>query len=148
MLKRHSASSIALGIALLIAACPFANAEQMRRLGAWDVHYVVIRTSFLTPEIAARNGIVRGPDRALLNVSVLGDDGKPVAAALAGTVRNLLEQSSPLEFAEVRGGEAIYYLAQLRHTDRDTLRFAIDIRPPDGTTQRLEFQQQMYVDGQ
>jgi hypothetical protein len=141
------ARAIALSIALLVAACPFANAEQMQRLGAWDVRYVVIRTSFLTPEIAARNGIVRGPDRALLNVSILGDDGKPVAAALAGTVRNLLEQTSPLEFAEVREGAAIYYLAQLRHTDRDTLRFAIDIRAPDGTTQRLEFQQQMYVDG-
>ena len=142
------AREIVLALVLLIAACPFANAEQMRKLGTWDVHYVVIRTSFLTPEIAARNGIVRGPDRALLNVSVIGADGRPVAATLAGTVRNLLEQSSPLEFAEVREGEAIYYLAQLRHTDRDTLRFVIDIRPPDGTTQRLEFQQQMYLDGQ
>jgi len=142
-----TAGRIAVAFALLVAVCPLANAEQMRRLGSWEVHYVVIRTTFLTPEIAARNNIVRGPDRALLNVSVLGDDGKPVAAVLAGTVRNLLEQSSPLEFAEVREGDAIYYLAQLRHTDRDTLRFAIDIRPPDGTTQRLEFQQQMYVDG-
>jgi hypothetical protein len=138
---------IALAISLLLAACPLANAEQMRRLGAWDVHYVVIRTSFLTPEIASRHGIVRGPDRALLNVSVQGGDGKPVAAEVTGTMRNLLEQTSPLEFAEVREGEAIYYLAQLRHTDRDTLRFAIDIQPPDGTTQRLEFQQQMFVDG-
>ena len=135
---------------LLIAGlllAPSAQAEQFRRLGAWDVHYVVIRTSFLKPDIAARNNIVRGPDRALLNISVLGQDGQPVAAELSGTVRNLLEQVTPLEFQTVREGEAIYYLAQIRHTDRETLRFAIDIVPPDGITQQLRFQQQLYEDG-
>ena len=135
---------------LLIAGlllAPSAQAEQFRRLGAWDVHYVVIRTSFLKPDIAARNNIVRGPDRALLNISVLGQDGQPVAAELSGTVRNLLEQVTPLEFQTVREGEAIYYLAQIRHTDRETLRFAIDIVPPDGITQQLRFQQQLYEAG-
>jgi hypothetical protein len=124
-----------------------AHAEQFERLGNWDVHYVVIRTSFLKPEIAARHGIVRGPDRALLNISVIGDDGKPVVATLSGRVRNLLEQDTPLEFQEVREGEAVYYLSQVKHTDREILRFYVDIRPPDGTVQRLEFQQQMYQDG-
>jgi hypothetical protein len=132
---------------LLLGASHSAWAEQFKRLGAWDVHYVVIRTSFLKPEIAARNDIVRGPDRALLNISVIGDDGKPVVATLSGRVRNLLEQETPLEFREVREGEAVYYLAQIRHTDRETLRFYIDIQPPDGTTQRLEFLQQTYQDG-
>ena len=124
-----------------------AQAEQLERLGDWDVHYVVIRTSFLKPEIAAKHGIVRGADRALLNISVIGDDGKPVVATLSGRVRNLLEQDTPLEFQEVREGDAVYYLAQIRHTDREILRFYVDIRPPDGTVQRLEFQQQMYQDG-
>ena len=132
---------------LLLPLAPSAQAEQFRRLGAWDVHYVVIRTSFLKPDIAARNNIVRGPDRALLNISVLGQDGQPVAAELSGTVRNLLEQVTPLEFQTVREGEAIYYLPQIRHTDRETLRFAIDIVPPDGITQQLRFQQQLYEDG-
>jgi len=132
---------------LLLGLLPGAHAEQFKRLGAWDVHYVVVRTSFLKPEIAARNEIIRGPDRALLNISVIGQDGKPVTAALTGHVRNLLEQNMPLEFREVREGEAVYYLAQFRHTDREILRFYVDITPPDGTAQRLEFQQQMYQDG-
>jgi hypothetical protein len=132
---------------LLLTLMPSAQAEQFRRLGAWDVHYVVIRTSFLKPEIAARNNIVRGRDRALLNLSVLGRDGQPVAAEVTGTVRNLLEQVQPLEFQTVREGTAIYYLAEVRHTDRETLRFAIDIVPPDGIPQQLRFQQQLYEDG-
>jgi len=134
-------------VGLLLTLMPSAQAEQFRRLGAWDVHYVVIRTSFLKPEIAARNNIVRGRDRALLNLSVLGRDGQPVAAEVTGTVRNLLEQVQPLEFQTVREGTAIYYLAEVRHTDRETLRFAIDIVPPDGIPQQLRFQQQLYEDG-
>ena len=133
---------------LLLGLGPIAHADQFRRLGEWNVHYVVIRTSFLKPEIAARYSIVRGPDRALLNISVIGTDGQPVAAEVSGRMRNLLEQESPLEFQEVREGEAVYYLAPVRHTDRETLRFRIEIRPPDGSIQHLEFQQQLYVDGQ
>lgn len=132
---------------LLLGMLSGAHAEQFKRLGNWDVHYVVVRTSFLKPEIAARNEIIRGPDRALLNVSVIGQDGKPVTAKLSGRMRNLLEQDMPLEFREVREGDAVYYLAQFRHTDREILRFYVDITPPDGTTQRLEFKQQMYQDG-
>jgi hypothetical protein len=145
--NRRPSSALLLCCLAAVLLVPAARAEQLKRLGNWDVHYVVIRTSFLKPEIAARHDIVRGPDRALVNISVIGDDGRPVVASLSGRVRNLLEQDTPLEFQEVREGEAVYYLAQVRHTDREILRFYVDIRPPDGTVQRLEFQQQMYQDG-
>jgi Domain of unknown function (DUF4426) len=135
-----------LPLILMLALPTSVSAEQVRRLGSWDVHYIVVRTSFLKPEIAERNGIVRGRDRAFLNISVLGPDGQPVTAEVSGTSRNLLEQVTTLEFREVREGNARYYLAQFQHTDRDTLRFAIDIVPPDGKRQRLTFQQQMYED--
>lgn len=136
---------ISLLVGLLAVALP-ASAEQKQRLGDWDVHYVLIQSSFLKPEIAARYGIVRGRDRALLNISVLGDDGLPVAVNIGGTVRNLLEQTTALDFRRVEEGTAIYYLAEVRHTDRETLRFAIDIVPPDGSQQRLQFMQQMFQD--
>ncbi|RPH92877.1 MAG: DUF4426 domain-containing protein [Lysobacterales bacterium] len=141
------AGLLAVTAGLLLSGAPAAHAEQLQRLGDWDVHYALIRTSFLKPDIAARHGIVRGPDRALLNISVIGGDGKPVVAGVSGRVRNLLEQDTPLEFQEVREGAAVYYLAEVRHTDREVLRFFIDVAPPDGTAQRLEFQQQMYLDG-
>ena len=137
------------GIVLLsmLLAAPFAAAEQYQRLGAWDVHYVVIRSSFLKPEIAANNGIIRGPDRAVLNLSILDQGGRPSVAKVTGRFRNLLGLDTELEFDEVREGEAVYYLAQFRHTDREILRFSIDLTPPDGTNQRLEFQQQLFEDG-
>jgi hypothetical protein len=145
--NRLQSGAVLLCCLAAVLLAPAARAEQLKRLGNWDVHYVVVRTSFLKPEIAARHDIVRGPDRALVNISVIGNDGRPVVATLSGRARNLLEQDTPLEFQEVREGEAVYYLAQVKHTDREILRFYIDIRPPDGTVQHLEFQQQMYQDG-
>lgn len=137
----------------LVAVCTLmiatvADAEQMRRLGAWDVHYILFPTMFLSPEIAANYRITRGPDLALLNISVLSAQGVPTRVAIEGTVTNLLGQQQPLGFSETREGDAVYYLASIRYTDRETLRFAIDIVPPDGTAQRLEFQQQMYLEPQ
>lgn len=124
-----------------------AQGEQKRRLGDWDVHYVLIPTLFLKPDIAAEYRITRGRDRAMLNLSVLNQAGEPVRATVTGTARNLLEQQITLQFREVVQGEAIYYLAEIRHSDRDVLRLSIDILPPDGRPRVLEFQQQMYWEG-
>jgi hypothetical protein len=125
-----------------------AGAEQMRRLGNWDVHYVLIPTMFLNKDIAANNQIIRGRDRALLNISVIGDDGTPVAADVSGFVMNLLGQQQALDIVEVREGSAIYYLATLKYTDREVLSFEVTITPPDDIPQVLKFQQQVYWEEQ
>lgn len=121
-----------------------AGAEQMRRLGDWDVHYVLIPTLFLNSDIASTYRITRGRDRALLNISVIGRDGMPVTAQLNGVSTNLLGQQQPLDFVEITEGSAIYYLAIIKHTDRETLRIKVSVTPPDQIPQLLEFQQQMF----
>lgn len=123
-----------------------AIAEQKQRLGSFDVHYVVVRSTFFNAAIAEKYGIVRGRDRALMNISVLDED-QPVAVELSGQAINLLEQRAELEFREVREGTAIYYLAEVRYTDRETLRFRVAITTPDGVERELSFQQKMYWDG-
>lgn len=135
-------------LALILLFGISAGAEQMRRLGNWDVHYVLIPTMFLNKDIAANNQITRGRDRALLNISVIGDDGTPVAADVSGFVMNLLGQQQALDIVEVREGSAIYYLATLKYTDREVLRFEVTITPPDDIPQVLKFQQQVYWEEQ
>ncbi len=126
----------------------FTHAEQYKRLGAWDVHYVLLPTTFLKPEIASSYGVRRAGDLALLNISVLSPDGgAPAPAAVEGSVTNLLGQRQRLSFREVREDAAIYYLATIRHTDREVLRFEVLITPPDEIQQTLRFQQQVYVEG-
>lgn len=132
-------------LALLAGAlASAAHAERMQRLGGYEVHYSLIPTLMLNPTVASGYGISRGRDRALLNVSVIDPDRGPVRATLDGTAKDLLGLVRALEFREVTEGEAVYYLATLRHDDQEVLRIAVDIQTPDGQTQRLEFQQKMY----
>ena len=136
-------------IPALVLACITMDvkAEQMRNLGDWEVHYVLVPTTFLNKDIAASYQIERGRDRALVNISVLDENGSPVVAEVTGRVTNLLSQTEELEFSEITEGPAVYYLAEVKHTDRDMLRFEVSIFPPDQTTQVLEFQQRVYWDG-
>lgn len=122
-------------------------AEQLQRLGNLDVHYILLPTTLLKPEVAASYGITRGRDRALLNVSVLNRDQLPITVAIDGHMTNLLGQQQGLKFKEVREGTAIYYLATIKYTDREVLRFNIHLTPPEDSTKELKFQQQMYWDG-
>lgn len=139
-LRTFITHSIGVGIGIgLIASLPL-HAEQMEKLGGLDVHYVIVPTMFLTPKIAAQYNIVRGKDRSMINISVL-DGEQPVTAQVSGSFRNLLSQTTQLEFEEVVEDRAIYYLAPLRHDNEELLRF--NVRINDHT---LEFQQKLYWD--
>ncbi|MEM7077309.1 MAG: DUF4426 domain-containing protein [Pseudomonadota bacterium] len=121
-----------------------ANAEQKRVFGDFEVHYIVLPTTFLRPDVANRYSITRAQDRALINISVLDGNGEPVAARVTGRGENLLGQLQTLSFREVREPPAIYYLALLRHSDEEHIRFQIDVELPDGMPAQLEFQQKLY----
>jgi hypothetical protein len=132
---------------LLLSAIAFpAAAEQFRSFDDVDVHYIVVNTLFLQPDVAARFGLVRGNDRAIVNLSVLQHDGAALLGTVTGVTINLLGQRVPLEFKVTREGEAVYYIAELRFTDQDVLRFDLTVDLPDRAPMRLEFQQQMYVE--
>ncbi|MFU8814269.1 MAG: DUF4426 domain-containing protein [Pseudomonadales bacterium] len=132
-------------LALLLAAP--AGAEQKQSIGAFDAHYSLVPTLFLKPEIAARHGITRSRDRALLNVSILDASDVPVQAQVTGRSRNLLGQEVRLQFRQVLDGQAVYYLAEVQHADREMLRFIVDVTTPDSAAHRLEFMQTMYWEG-
>lgn len=135
----------ALLLALLLSAP--AHAEQKQMLGPYESHWAVVQSTFFSEAVAGKYGIVRGRDRALMNLSFLDPSLTPVPVSLKGVARNLLGQEVALDFREVREGPAIYYLAEVRHTDRETLRFSIQVTTPDGETREMTFQQQMFWDG-
>jgi len=122
------------------------QAEIKKELGEWEVHYIALTTTFLSPEIARANNIVRSGRNALINISVL-DKRTKVAQdiAITGTARNLLGTSKELTFKKVKEGKAIYYLASVAFTDKEVLRFDIDIKQGK-VSQNLKFQQTMYVE--
>jgi hypothetical protein len=131
-------------IATLLLSAALVRAEQMQSFGDWQVHYVVLASGFLKPEIAASYDVVRGRDHAFVNISVLDAKGQPTKVAMSGHTRNLLGQQQELGFREVAEGGAVYYLADIKHSDEETLRFEIRITPPDTAELRLKFQQKLY----
>ena len=131
-------------IALLLQSN--ANAEEKTRLGNWEVHHIVLPTTFLTPEIAKANNIVRSKYNALVNISVLDSKDKTAQnVSISGTARNLLGNSKKLSFKKVTEGEAIYYLAVFSFAHKENFRFEINIQQGN-ETQTLQLQQEMYVD--
>lgn len=131
---------------LTALAAPAARAERVVDLGAYEAHYSLVPTLMLNARVLAEYGISRGRDRALLSVSVLDAEGAAVRAEVAGTVTNLLGQTRALALREVREGEAVYYLDEVRHDDNEVLRFVIEVTPSDGRAREFSFQQKMYFE--
>jgi hypothetical protein len=123
-----------------------AQAEIKKDLGDWEVHYIALTTTFLSPEIARANNIVRSGEIALINISVLDKRTKEAQdLEISGTARNLLGTTRKLSFKQVKEGDAIYYLASVPFSHKEVLRFDIDISQGKNK-QNLKFQQTMYVE--
>ena len=142
--KRCAKTCAAVLLALLLPT--IGGAEQMRRFGDYEVHYIVIPSLFLQAEIAERHGLRRGAGLSIVNISVLDASGKGAAGAVSGAAKNLLGQLAALDFQEVREGDAVYYLAEVRHTDQEVLRFNLSIQPEGAEAFELAFQQRLYAE--
>lgn len=120
------------------------NAEQFKTLGSWDVHYIVINTSFLTPEIARAYGLQRSKYQGLVNISVLDKTSHQAqSVSVMGEATNLLGTQKDLVFKEVQDGDAIYYLAVLPFRHDEQYRFNVDIRHGN-ETETLTFKHKFY----
>ncbi len=124
------------------------HAENMKKMGSMNVHYMAIDATFLTPEVAKTYNIERSQYNALVNISVLDNTklGTPAkTVSITGTAKNLLGQNKALEFVEVKEGHAKYYLAQMAHRNDETVHFKLKIS--DGKESHiLSFSQKFYAD--
>lgn len=139
-------------IAIPLLTCFFfignSYAENMKKLGSMNVHYMAIGSTFFTPEIATAYGITRSRYNGLINIAVLDNtkENKPAkTVSITGQAKNNLGQFKDIEFSEVKEGEAIYYLAQVNYSHEETLHFSLMIN--DGKeVQQLKFSQTFYAD--
>ena len=122
----------------------FSNAEQKKTLGDWDVHYMAVESTFLTPQVAKAYGIIRSKNNILINISVLDKSTKKAqSVAVTGNARNLLGTEKELSFKEVVDGDAIYYLAVMSIRDEEHYRFNIRLQHAN-VQQTLKFEQKVY----
>lgn len=123
-------------------------AQQSEMFGPFELHYSVVNTTFLDAKIAAKYGIVRGEQRAILNLSVrekIGEGDAPRAMELKGRTWDLI-QNQDLQFREIREGESIYYIAEFSFINEEWRFFEINFRPTGASqTYTFKFKHQLYI---
>jgi hypothetical protein len=117
--------------------------------GDYKIFFSAFGSSFLTPEIAVANNIVRGKDKGLVNIAVVKNLGQGVSAKVVGEVSNILQQTQILEFTEVKEQNTLYYLAPFEFENEDYLTFKITVLPNSEKavsvgTYSFKFQKKMY----
>jgi len=139
-------------LAMLLAGSAAVAAAQQnaQRFGPYEIHYSVVNSTFLEPEVAKRYQLRRGKRYALLNLSVREhrDDNDLLGSArtmvLKGETSDLMKPET-LRFIEVIEGDAVYYLAETRFINEEHRRFDIHFRPEGASeTYRLQFRHQFY----
>ena len=126
-----------------------AVAQQSETFGPYELHYSVVNTTFLDPQVAESYDITRGKKRAILNLAVrenLVDGGSEARAmVLQGKTWDLI-QNQGLTFSETREGEAIYYIAEFTFINEEWRFFEIDFRPAGSDqTYTYKFKHQLYI---
>ncbi len=125
------------------------NAEQKQSVGNFDIHYIALGSTFLTPNVATTYGIQRSNYTGIVNVSVLdtSKEGTPsIPVEISGIANNLLDARVELTFREIREGEAIYYIAEVPYRDDQEINFQISIKSGNRLNTQLAFKQKFYVE--
>lgn len=153
-LRHHLAlGAVLIALLLLLLIVPRAAAAgQSERYGNYVVYYSAISTDMLTPDVARSYGYQRSSHRGLVNIAIKRDaaggdgNGDPVTGKVSGSAVNLSGQRVPVDFREVKDGDAIYYLGTFPISGSDTVRFNLSVTPSGGVSHTLVFSRD-YVTG-
>lgn len=103
--------------------------------GDYRVHFTVFNSTDIPASVASAYKLVRGADRALVNVSVVkitdGVASLGLAAEVSGTARNLMQQSQALKFLTIDETDAVYYLAPFVFNNEELLHFTVQVKVPE-----------------
>lgn len=149
---------IALSAFLLISSCggPSGQATpppaepagaSSANIGNHDVHFSAQSTDQLPPEVARAYNIVRSPNRAMLNVSIIESaTGTPVAGTVTVKTVNLTGQLKNVVMRKIEEQDAIYYIGETPVANRETLVFDITVTP-EGASEAsdIRFKRQFYT---
>ncbi|WP_419812517.1 DUF4426 domain-containing protein [Bacterioplanoides sp.] len=108
--------------------------EQKQVFGDYEVHYIGLNSTFLTPDVAEAYGITRSGSLGYLSISILKNDKDAalptaVAGKVTGQLRNLIGQSKELEFKEIKETNAVYYISTFRFDDGDMYNIRLQATP-------------------
>ncbi len=137
----------------LLALCisTITSAEQLVTQGNYTVHYSAFPSTALSAKMVSTYGFKRSNYIALLNITPQKtEDGLTVGvkSEVTGKVKNLIGNSQTLEFKEIIEGDVVYYIAEFSFSNEEHFRFAIDVKPLDGSSLQIpvSFEQKFFRD--
>ncbi len=129
------------------------STESSRDFGDYVLHFNALATDQLTADVARQYGIVRSPNRALLNVSILRKPdqpngvGTPVSGSVSASAINLAGQFRNLTLREIAEGDAVYYIGEVPVSSGETLIFTVDATPMNESSRfSVRFMKQFFGD--
>lgn len=121
------------------------------KFGDYTVHYNVFNSTDIPAKVAEAYKLVRGKDRALVNISLTKTENGGTTLGLPGIVsgasKNLMQQKQALKFIEIKEGEATYYLAPFVFNNEEVLHFDIQVSTDaNGKPMRFTFNRTLYTE--
>ncbi len=125
-------STLMLSTLLWLAGTTLAQAE-VKDFGSYQVHWSVLPSTFLTPEVAKASKLQRSKGIGVVNIAIMkkNDDGTltPVTGQVEGQVNNDIQQVRFLAFRRIQEGDAVYFIAQYQYSSGELMTFNITTRP-------------------
>lgn len=136
---------------------PLAQVDQTKEIitsqkfGGYTVHFNVFNSTDIPASIAEQFKLVRGKDRALVNISLVkAEDGTTslgLPAQVSGFTRNLMQQKQDLRFIEIKEGDVTYYLAPFVFNNEELLYFDVQVKTTaDAVPMKVQFNRTLYKD--
>jgi hypothetical protein len=122
-----------------------------QEFGDYRVHFNVFNSTDIPAAVARQFSLVRGKDRALVNISLVktenGITSLGLPAQVSGVTRNLMQQKQDLKFIEVKEADVTYYLAPFVFNNEDFLYFDIQVKAsPNAAPMKVQFNRTLYKD--
>lgn len=141
----------------VLSTSAFAQIDQTKEIttsqkaGDHTVHFNVFNSADIPASVAEQFKLVRGKDRALVNISLVksanGTTSLGLPAIVSGTTRNLMQQKQDLKFIEIKEGDVTYYLAPFVFNNEDLLYFDIQVKASESSSPILvQFNRTLYKD--
>lgn len=120
------------------------------KFGDYTVHYNVFHSTDIPAKVAEAYKLVRGKDRALVNISLTKTENGQTSLGLPSTVtgktKNLMQQQQALKFIEIKEGDATYYLAPFVFNNEEVLHFSVDIVQGENKPLGVTFNRTLYTE--
>lgn len=109
------------------------HAAGNKEFGEYRVHWSVLPSTFIAPEVAKANNLQRSKGIGVINISIMkkNEDGtlSPVSGQVEGKVSNDIQQVRFLAFRRIQEGDAVYFIAEYQYSSGELMTFNITARP-------------------